>query len=129
MPKEVELTIDNTSKCVCPVCPVQTASACTAAKRPRWEERRIAAGDILTEYPAHPEAFDMEMGELETTKIGERHGFRKPDTEDMIELYCSNEVGISNCEDLDGERRCQCPSCAVWTTHGLDSRYYCLGKR
>jgi hypothetical protein len=127
--KEVELSIDNSTKCLCPVCPVQTESDCTAAKRPGWEKGRMAAGDILTEYPDHPEAFGMEMGELEATQVGRRHGFKKPDTDDMMELYCSSAVSSSNCKDLDAKKSCQCPSCAVWATHGLGSYYYCLGKR
>lgn len=127
--KEVALNIGNLTKCLCSVCPVQADSGCIAAKRPEWKKTRITAGDILTEYPDHPEAYDMEMGALEAAEVGKRHGFEKPDTADMIELYCSNVVSSSNCKDLDGTKRCQCPSCAVWVTHGLDSYYYCLGKK
>lgn len=84
---------------------------------------------LTNAYPDHPEAFDMEMGELEGTEVGMRHGFRKPDTADMIELYCSRTVGSSSCNDLDDDKHCQCPSCSVWATHGLGSYYYCLIKR
>lgn len=126
---EVELTIDNSTKCVCPVCPVQADSACTSGKRPHWERRRTSEGDILAEYPAHPEAYDLEMEELEAAEIGRRHGFEKPDTENTMELYCAGKVSRSNCGDLDGKRACQCPTCTVWAAHGLDSSYYCLGKR
>ncbi len=127
--KEVKLNIDNSTKCLCPVCPVQADSECTAVKRPGWEKGRIATGDVLAEYPAHPEAFDIEMGELESTDVAKRHGFKRPDTTDMIELYCSSTVSSSNCKDLDDDKRCQCPSCTVWATHGLGAYYYCLGKR
>lgn len=127
--KPVDLNIDTSSKCVCPVCPVQAESECTAAKRPRWEKRRIAAGDILAEYPVHPEAFDMAMEELEASDVGARHGFERPDPGDMMELYCSDRVSASNCKDLDRAQSCQCPTCTVWATHELDSSYYCLGRR
>lgn len=124
--KEVELTIDNVTKCVCPMCPVQASSECIAAKRPDWERARTAAGDILAEYPTYPEAFDMDYQDLETTEVGRRHGFKKPEREDMIELYCSEAVGRSSCNDLDGAKPCQCPTCAVWASHQLDSTYYCM---
>jgi hypothetical protein len=127
MPKDVDLNIDNATKCVCPVCPVQAKSECIAAKRPRWERRRVAVGDILTEYPDHPEAFEMDYRKLEATEVGKGHGFEMPDTSDMMELYCSKTIGRSDCDDLDDTKPCQCPTCTVWASHQLDSTYYCLG--
>lgn len=127
--KDVELTIANATKCICPVCPVQADSTCTAAKRPGWERERIAAGDVLAEYPDHPEAYDMDMAELETAEVGKRHDFEKPDAEAMIELYCRSAATGSDCEDLDATKSCQCPLCAVWATHQLVSEYYCLRGR
>jgi hypothetical protein len=126
--KEVALDIDNYTKCVCPVCPVQAASECVAAKRPAWKRMRMVVGDILSEYPAHPEAYDMEMATLETTEVAGKHGFKKPDAAEMLELYCSKAVNGASCHDLDGDRPCQCPTCAVWASHQLDSTYYCLSR-
>lgn len=126
--KEVELTIGNVTKCVCPMCAVQAGSACIAAKRPEWERTRTVAGDILAEYPVHPEAFDMDYRELEATEVGRRHGFKTPERTDMIQLYCSGAVGRSSCSDLDDTKPCQCPTCTVWASHQLRSTYYCMSE-
>lgn len=126
--KEVQLNIANSTKCLCPGCGVQAESACIAAKRPGWRKTRIAIGDVLTEFPTHPEAFEMPVAELAATDIGKQHGFEAPDTTEMIELYCSAAVSASNCMDLDSEKRCLCPTCAVWAAHGLGAYYYCLSK-
>lgn len=46
---------------------------------------------------------------------------------DVIEgIYCAEAVGKSKCGDLDGTKPCNCPSCPVWESCGLDDTYYCL---
>lgn len=128
MADEVLLNLDNATKCICPVCPVQAASECIAARRGRWEQGRLAAGEILAEYPTHPEAYDMAFERLTVSELATKHAFAS-DTSRMIELYCAKSVGASDCEDLDSRQSCQCPTCAVWATHHLDSAYYCLPKK
>lgn len=123
--KEVELNLNNYSKCLCTVCPVQAKSECVAAKREKWLEVRRSLGRVLRQYPDHPEAYEMDMGELAESETGKDQDFRKPAAEEMIELYCCKTVGKSNCVDLDGEKSCQCPTCAVWTSHDLKGFYYC----
>ena len=82
-------------------------------------------GRILEEYPHHPEAYEMEMGELENSEVGRENAFIQPNPEDMQELYCSKAVGKSNCGDLNDGEMCQCPTCAVWSANSLGSTYYC----
>lgn len=127
--KKVRLTINNYSKCLCPVCPVQTKSECTAAKRKKWHESRLKVGEILAEFNSHPEAYDLPMNELEASPLGQKHNFKKPNSTEMMELYCTKISGGSTCKDLDGTNRCQCSDCKVWETHGLILTHYCLGLR
>lgn len=126
MADEILLNLDNATKCICPVCPVQASSQCIAAKRAAWQRGRLAAGEILAEYPSHPEAYDVAFERLEVSELAKKQGFAAPDTTQMIELYCAKRVSASDCEDLDPHQSCQCPTCAVWATHHLDSTYYCL---
>lgn len=124
--EEVKLNISNYAKCLCQVCPVQEDSSCIAAKNEKWREMRMRVGQVLEDYPDHPESYEMEMGELENNEVGKKHGFSQPEPEDMVELYCSAVVGKSNCNDLSDEKFCQCPACAVWSAHVLGSTYFCL---
>lgn len=123
---EVRRNISNYVKCLCPVCPVQEGSGCIDAKKEKWRELRKSIGKVLEDYPLHPEAYEMEMAELEHNIVGQKHGFSRPEKEDMIELYCSPVISKSNCGDLNDEKFCQCPTCAVWSAHLLRSTYYCL---
>jgi hypothetical protein len=125
MKREVELSINNYTKCLCPVCPVQEDSKCIAQKMIKWADTRKRIGDILEEYPFHPEAYDMEMGELQNSAIGAKKGFLKPQPVEMKELYCCKHVGKSNCGDLK-LAICQCTDCTVWKDHGLHAGYYCM---
>ncbi len=124
----VELNPDNYTKCLCPVCPVQRASACVAAKRDGWRKLRLAVGDLLEEYPDHPEFYEQSFAEIEASELGRRHNFLTPDATEMIELYCCEKVGKTDCSDLDTEKPCQCPDCSVWEKHELRSAYFCMGK-
>jgi hypothetical protein len=46
---------------------------------------------------------------------------------DVIEgIYCASEVGKSKCDDLDGTKACNCPSCPVWESCGLNGTYFCM---
>ena len=46
---------------------------------------------------------------------------------DVIEgIYCAEAVGKSKCDDLDGTKACNCPSCPVWESCGLNGTHYCL---
>lgn len=46
---------------------------------------------------------------------------------DQIEgIYCAVAVGKSRCNDLDGSKKCQCPTCPVWDSYGLQDVLYCL---
>lgn len=123
---KVKLTIDNYTKCLCPVCPVQEKSKCIALKKANWQETRKKVGRVLEEYPFHPETYEIEMDELEKHEIGKKHGFFKPNQKDMIELFCSKAVGKSDCSDLDSRQKCNCPDCAVWSKSGLKTAYYCM---
>ncbi len=122
----IKLNISNYGKCLCPVCPVQLKSPCIAAKNENWREQRKAIGEILKEYPDHPEAYQMDMEELEKSGVGIRHHFSQPRPDEMQELYCSEAVGKSNCDDLDEEKMCQCQDCAVWQQNRLGRTYFCL---
>ncbi len=124
--KEVELNLNNYSKCICPECPVQGESKCVFAKRENWARERKAAGRILKGFPDHPEEYDMDMAEVEKSDFGKKQGFRKPQPQEMIELYCSKQVGRSNCADLQKGESCQCPTCSVWGSHDLNDYYFCL---
>jgi hypothetical protein len=126
--KEVELNLNNYTKCLCPVCPVQAKSACISAKKEKWVGMRKKTGKILEEYAFHPETYDMEMEDLMNSEIGKKHQFQKPPKEEMKELYCSQAVGKSNCPDLNRKGICQCPTCAVWQNKNLAGMYYCLGE-
>lgn len=51
--------------------------------------------------------------------------FKDPeDRENMAKLYCS--IGKTDCEDLNEDAMCMCPSCQVWDENGLQSMKYCL---
>ncbi len=46
---------------------------------------------------------------------------------DIIEgIYCASAVGKSDCSDQDGNKACNCPTCAVWEDNSLNSTYFCL---
>ncbi len=122
----VKLNISNYGKCLCPVCPVQLKSACIAAKNEEWRLFRLKVGEILKEYHLHPEAYEMDMQELEKNVVGKKHSFTEPKPAGMQELYCSEAVGKSNCGDLDEGKMCQCPDCVVWQQNKLGSTYFCL---
>ncbi len=40
-----------------------------------------------------------------------------PGAEDFPGMYCAN--GYAECEDLDQEKQCQCPTCGVWEDYSL----------
>lgn len=124
--KKVDLNISNYTKCLCPVCPVQAMSICDPKKDSEWLQERKTVGDILEEYPEHPEAYETDFDALEKSDIGRRNGFRRPSREETRELYCA--IGPSNCLALNKKELCQCPDCAVWQSYGLDTVYYCFGK-
>lgn len=47
---------------------------------------------------------------------------------DMAEgMYCSQAVGKSKCNDLNGDLSCICPTCQVWQMYGLKERWFCIG--
>ncbi len=123
--KDVELTLNNYTKCLCPVCPVQEPSNCIAAKREGWRGARKSAGRVLRQFAEHPEVYDLEFAALASSETGRSAGFREPAPEEMTELYCSKPVGKSDCDDLNVQARCQCPDCAVWASHQLGGYYYC----
>jgi hypothetical protein len=122
---DVSLNIMNYSRCLCPVCPVQKPSSCIAAKRELWLEARKGIGRVLKQYHVDPGAYVMDFRELEQSEIGVSQGFRRPAPGDMIEVYCSKEVGKSNCDDLNDDQYCQCPDCSVWSDNELQGDYYC----
>lgn len=41
--------------------------------------------------------------------------------------YCTQQVGKSKCDDLNGELNCICPTCQVWQTYSLTERWFCIG--
>ncbi|MCL6106675.1 MAG: DUF2769 domain-containing protein [Actinobacteria bacterium] len=124
--KEVELNISNYSKCLCPVCPVEADSPCLYTRQKTWRDARRQLGKVLKQYPEHPEAYEMPMQELEASDTGKDLHFAKPAPANMRELFCSEAVGRSDCQDLSGERTCQCPDCMVWEGYRLGSGYFCV---
>ncbi len=47
-----------------------------------------------------------------------------PSSDNFPGVYCS--IGRSACGDLNNERRCLCPGCAVYLENDLKSFKYCL---
>lgn len=46
---------------------------------------------------------------------------------DVIEgIYCAEEVGSSNCDDLNRDLTCNCPTCPVWEECGLNQTHFCI---
>lgn len=123
---KVKHNVANQTACLCPVCPVQTASSCVnQRKESGWGEmRKSAIAGVLENYPEHPETYDMPIGELQKSSVGKENQAELITKDNMIELYCS--VGRSECGDLHGQQRCVCPDCAVWSGHDLKASYYCL---
>lgn len=121
---EVLFNIANYTRCLCPVCKVQSGSSCIAGKEAIWRETRKAAGRVLEAYAVNPETYELEAGLLQEHEVGKRSGFKKPAESEMKELYCA--VGRSECSDLDSDRLCLCGDCAVWLAHLLGHRYFCL---
>lgn len=119
----VVFNISNYTKCLCPVCPTQAESSCLADKDDSWKAKRRQVGAVLMEYPQHPETYEMDAAELENHEAASKHGFSKPDRDDMRELYCA--IGRAACGDL-GNKICVCPDCAVWRGSGLIDKYYCF---
>ena len=115
---KIQYNAENCMKCLCPGCPVQTQSKCTATKKPKWQKMRQEMGEMMPE--GSPEArggMSMPMGkEIEMEML---------EPEEMIGLYCSYQVGKSTCHDLDASQQCTCPSCEVWISDNLQSQHYC----
>lgn len=103
---------------------MQKGSVCIAGREEAWREARKAAGRVLEAYPGNPETYELEAELLEEHAAGRQSGFRRPANEEMRELYCS--IGRSECADLDSDRLCICPDCAVWAAGGLKTKYFCL---
>lgn len=43
---------------------------------------------------------------------------------EMARLYCA--IGVSACDDIEGEKPCICATCEVWQKNGLGSWHYCV---
>ncbi|MCL5962001.1 MAG: DUF2769 domain-containing protein [Chloroflexi bacterium] len=93
----VEFNMENVNKCQCPPCPVQAQSSCVKDKLAKLQQmmQPVSAGT-----PDPP-----------------------PDPDIVPGMYCS--TGTASCADLDFNKSCFCPTCAVWTESKLTARYYC----
>ena len=125
--KTVELNISNYTKCLCPVCPVEADSSCLYNRQGTWRQDRQKVGEMLAEYPGHPEIYEMPMDQLEQQDPpGDGDQYIKPAPANMRELFCSKAVGKSSCQDLESQRQCQCADCQVFADSGLGSGYFCV---
>lgn len=122
----VELNIRNYTKCLCPVCPVEDGSSCLYNRQETWRNDRRQIGEMLAEYPGHPEIYEMPMDQLEQDPVGDGNDFGRPAAANMRELFCSKTVGKSSCQDLESRRQCQCPDCQVFSDSSLGSGYFCV---
>lgn len=50
---------------------------------------------------------------------------RMPAPQSVQMVFCSEDVGKSECTDLNTSLACNCPGCPVWTRNNLNSTYFC----
>lgn len=97
--QKVDFNRDSFNKCLCGACPVQRDSKCVAGKE--------------AEFAPLKEAIQRDGRMPEPPRI-------------VPGVYCSAEVGRSECTDLDGDKACLCPACPVFFNTGLTGNYYCM---
>ena len=97
---EIELTLKNLKKCLCPDCPVQKDNSC------------IRDQTILLEETGHSTDLD---------------GAFMLEEEKIPLLYCAK--GKSICLELNFHEECQCHKCKIWKEYDLEVRgaegYFC----
>lgn len=114
----VAYNASNLQKCRCGACPVHNTSQCVAGRM---------AGMQAAMQPAMAGQPGPSMGGGTAAQPGaQAQAVRVPDPDLMEGVYCSQAVGKSPCNDLNGRLACVCPTCAVWTENNLTTNYFCI---
>ncbi|MBI2954115.1 MAG: DUF2769 domain-containing protein [Chloroflexi bacterium] len=109
MPK-IEYSKENLQDCRCSNCPVRETSTCIASR---------------VSQVGQSQPFGTSMGG--GAAMGGMGGasMRLPAPQAVQMEFCSQDVGKSECTDLNTQLACNCPGCPVWIRNGLNSSYFC----
>lgn len=105
---KVPLNNDVMMKCMCGMCPVQAASACSMPKLKMMMEMRAGMGG-MKESGMPAGAMSVAQGEVGQMKM--------PKPEELPGPFCS--IGVASCKDLDRNKACICNQCQVYKDFSL----------